>query len=351
MMEGYVPLGQGDMMLYRGMREALPILDAAITKLVRLCGGFSVKVGDPRAQRELEEFLRTVDIGRGQRGMQAFLDCYLDSMLTYGRGIGEMVLNREGTEVGAILCASPDQVEIWEGENPLDFALCIQEGGTIKPLPWQKLLLFTPFQPETEHPYGVSMLRSMPFMAEILMKIYHAMGMNWERMGNVRFAVICKPGEDERDFAQERCRQMASEWSSAMQATRQGSVRDFVAVGDVEIKVIGADNQILDSDVPSRQILEQLVARTGLPPFLLGLSWSTTERMSEQQADILTSELTAMRRGLENIIERVCELWLAVHGYGGSAAVIWDPINLQDESEETKADLYRAQAEQIRRGV
>ncbi len=183
------------------------------------------------------------------------------------------------------------------------------------------------------------------------MKIYHAMGMNWERMGNVRFAVICKPGEDERDFAQERCRQMASEWSSAMQATRQGSVRDFVAVGDVEIKVIGADNQILDSDVPSRQILEQLVARTGLPPFLLGLSWSTTERMSEQQADILTSELTAMRRGLENIIERVCELWLAVHGYGGSAAVIWDPINLQDESEETKADLYRAQAEQIRRGV
>ena len=36
-----------------------------------------------------------------------------------------------------------------------------------------------------------------------------------------------------------------------------------------------------------RQILEQLVAKTGLPPFLLGLNWSTTERMSTQQADIL----------------------------------------------------------------
>lgn len=76
----------------------------------------------------------------------------------------------------------------------------------------------------------------------------------------------------------------------------QGAVRDFVAVGDVDIKVIGADSQVLDSEVPVRQILEQLIARTGIPPFLLGLSWSSTERMSAQQADLLTSEITAIRR-------------------------------------------------------
>lgn len=49
-----------------------------------------------------------------------------------------------------------------------------------------------------------------------------------------------------------------------------------------------------DSQVPVRQILEQLVARTGIPPFLLGLSWSSTERMSAQQADLMTSEITAL---------------------------------------------------------
>lgn len=59
-------------------------------------------------------------------------------------------------------------------------------------------------------------------------------------------------------------------------------MRDFVAVGDVDIKVIGADSPVLDSQVPVRQILEQLVARTGIPPFMLGLSWSATERMSAQ---------------------------------------------------------------------
>ena len=90
-----------------------------------------------------------------------------------------------------------------------------------------------------------------------------------------------------------------------MQAGRQGAVRDFVAVGDLDIKVIGADNQVLDSQVPVRQILEQLVARTGIPPFLLGLSWSSTERMSAQQADLMTSEITALRRTLEPAVERI----------------------------------------------
>ncbi len=188
----------------------------------------------------------------------------------------------------------------------------------------------------------------MPFLTDILLKIYQATGMNWERMGNVRFAVICRPGEGEGAYAQERCRQIAGEWSAAMQAGRQGAVRDFVAVGDLDIKVIGADNQVLDSQVPVRQILEQLVARTGIPPFLLGLSWSSTERMSAQQADLMTSEITALRRTLEPAVERICEMWLRLHGWGGDVTVDWADINLQDFVEEARAKLYLAQAEAIR---
>ena len=190
-------------------------------------------------------------------------------------------------------------------------------------------------------PYGVSLLRSMPFLTGILLNIYQAMGMNWERMGNVRFAVVYKPGDAplEQSMAQERSRQIAREWSAAMEAGRDGRVRDFVAVGDVDIKVIGADNQVLDSEVPVRQILEQLVARTGIPPFLLGLSWSSTERMSTQQADMMTSELTAVPPR---------ELWLALHGYDRRVTVDWEDINLQDLVEEARAELYREQAEELR---
>ena len=342
-MDGYVPLHHGEIALYRAIREAVPVVDAAICKLVRLCGGVSAACRDEKAQEGLNRFLRTVPVGRGQRGVQAFLDQYLDSMITCGQAVGEIVPSRDGRDIAALLCADVGRVEIREGGSPLDFALCVRDGnGTLREPERQELLLFTPFQPETAAPYGVSMLRSMPFLAEILMKIFQATGKNWERMGNVRFAVVCK-GED-GGSAQERCDMVAREWSAAMQAGRDGAVRDFVCAGDVDIRVIGADNQVLDSETPVRQILEQLVAKTGIPPFLLGLSWSSTERMSSQQADIMTSEITAIRRSLEPVVERICELWLRLKGYDDRVTVDWADVNLQDEESEAKAALYRAQA-------
>lgn len=350
LLDQYVPLRSGEIALYRSIREAVPILDAAIWKLVRLCGGVGVRCADTRAQQGLNRFLATVDTGRGQQGIQSFLDQYLDCMLTCGQGVGEMVLDPQGKSIAAVLCADPALVEIREGDSPLDFRLCVREnGGEPKELPWQQLLLFTPFQPEAEHPYGVSMLRSMPFLTGILLKIYQALGQNWERVGNLRFAVVCKPDENSPLSAQERGEQVASQWSQAMQSSRQGAVRDFVAVGDVDIKVIGADNQILDSEVPVRQILEQLVAKTGIPPFLLGLSWSSTERMSAQQADLLTSEITAIRRSLEPMLQRICRLWLRLGGYDDQVSIEWEDINLQDIVEEARAQLLHAQAEEIGR--
>ncbi len=348
-LDRYVPLKTGEIALYRAIREGVPIVDAAIWKLVRLCGGVGVKCAGPDAQAGLEEFFRTVRVGWGQRGIQAFLDRYLDDLFTCGRALGEIVLTGDGRDIAALLCAGPEQVEVKVGDSPLDFRLCRAGLGEDRELPWQELLLFTPFQPTGDAPCGVSLLRSMPFMTGILLKIFQATGQNWERAGSLRFAVVCRPGEGEEAFAQERCGLLAQEWSAAMQSGREGSVRDFVAVGDVDIKVIGADSPILDSQVPVRQILEQLIARTGIPPFMLGLSWSSTERMSAQQSDLLTSEVTAIRRAVEPALCRVAELWLRLHGFGEAVEIVWEDINLQDIVEEARAELYRAQAEKLRR--
>ena len=126
-----------------------------------------------------------------------------------------------------------------------------------------------------------------------------------------------------------------------------GSVKDFISVGDVQIRVIGSDNQILDSSVPVKHMLEQIVAKTGIPPFMLGLSWSTTEKMSSQQADILTSELEAYRRMLNPIIHKICDIWLRLNGYSSEISIEWDNINLQDEVEMARAQLLTMQAREI----
>lgn len=347
-LKSYIPLCGTEFQLYRSMREALPVLDAAITKLVRLVGGFTVTC--PRGQEGLRHFLRTVPCGRAQFGIHSFLSAYLDSLLLYGRAVGEMVV--AGGQLAALCWGDVSTLQIEEGASPLDVTICgPDENGRLRPLPYQHLLLLTTLNPEPANPYGVSLLRSMPFLSDILLKIYNTLGVNWERAGNVRYAVVCKPTGDsfERTAAASHAETIAKEWSAAMQDSKNGVVRDFVAVGDVSVKVIGADGPVLDSEIPVRQLLEQLVAKTGLPPFLLGLSWSSTERMSRQQADLLTSELWAIRRAVEPALERVCTLWLRLNGCACTPTVVWDEISLQDLTEEAQAGYVRAQTAQLER--
>ena len=347
-LRGITPLGNGDEQVYRQLREVVPILDAAVLKLIRLSGGWKPVCQNANAQKALESFVKTVPCGRGQVGLESFLAGYMDSLLTVGRAVGEMVV--AGGHLQAVCWGDVTQLQAVEGDNPLEVELYgPNEKGQLRALPYPHLLLFSTLNPEPEHPYGVSLFRGMPFLADILMKIYKTIGVNWERAGNVRYSVICKAGQDmDAGQAAERGQQVAREWAKAMEDGKNGTVRDFVAVGDVDIKVIGSDGPILDSQVPVRQILEQLVAKTGLPPFLLGLSWSSTERMSKQQADLLTSELWAIRRAVEPVLHKICRTYLALEGLDSRVDIQWEDISLQDIAEEARAELYRAQAEKCR---
>jgi len=112
----------------------------------------------------------------------------------------------------------------------------------------------------------------------------------------------------------------------------------------VDIKVIGADNRMIASEVPVRQMLEQIVAKLGIPPFMLGLHWSATERMSAQQADILTSELESYRRLLDPVLSKICDTYLRLHGHSATATPVWNDINLQDEVESAGIRLTHARA-------
>ena len=332
--------------LYAALRGAVPIINAALEKIERLTGAFTVICKDQRAQDELDEFLREVPVNAGQRGMAQFINSHFDQLLTFGTAVGDIVMSRDGEEIAALYNADLDDVEIRYGRTPLETCICRKDRtGEAHPVRHPEFVMATLLNPPPGKLYGVSVMRGLPLISSILLKIYRAIGMNWERVGNVRFAVTYKPsGEGDRAFAKERAQQIAGEWSRAM---RSNEVSDFVSVGDVNIKVIGADNQILNSEVPVRQLLEQIVAKLGIPPFLLGLSWSSTERMSMQQADILTSELEAYRRLLTPVVNRICSLWLRLHGYSSEHTVEWENINLQDELDLANARLLNAQAEQI----
>lgn len=347
--DGYVPLGAPSLKLYRALREAVPVIDAAVFKTVRLTGGFRIKCADTAAQRAIDEFAASVPVGGNRQGLSAFVETYFEQLLTFGTAVGEIVTNTDGMPC-ALFNAPLDSIELKRNANGFDVDIYVRKGAEAVKAPRQDLCMLSVLNPDPGALTGNSLLKGLPFVSSVLLKIYESIGANWERVGNLRFAVTYIPKNDavDRAYAKDRAMQVAKEWGEAMQSGSE--FKDFVAVGDVQIKVIGADNQILDSDVPVRQMLEQIVAKTGLPPFMLGLSWSSTERMSTQQADALTSEFEAYRRILTPVIRKICTLFLRSNGFAGLCEVVWDDITLQDEVEQSRAMLYRAQAEKIMRG-
>ncbi len=326
--------------LYASLRGAVPLVDAAIGKIVRLLGTFRLVTDDPAAQAEADAFVRDVRSNGTARGLAAFVCDYMDCLLTYGEAVGEMLLNADRSGVCALYNANPDDVRIVAGSSPMEPVVCRAADG--KPVERQSLVVVSLLNQKRGTVRGTSLLEGLPFVSGILLRIFQSIKNNWERAGDLRFAVTYDPKDG--SFSEESARQIADEWKKAM---RSDSVCDFVSVGDVRVRVIGAENQMPDCQVPVRVLLEQMVAKLGIPPFLLGMSWSSTERMSAQQADILTSELEYYRMAAETAVRKIMETHLRLAGYATDFRLVWNDINLQDAVELSQARLNNARAAQL----
>ena len=339
---GSARLSKAERDLFTALRESVPIVDAAIGKLVRLIGSFRLECDDREAQPAADALLERVDLNGASQGLAQFICGYLDSLLTYGEAVGEMLPYPDQSGIGALYLAGLDDVEIRAVSSPLELTVCV-DGD---PAPNQALVFATLLNPRGGKARGRSLLEGLPFVSSILLKVLGSLKNNWERAGDVRYAVTYDPKDG--SFNEESARQIADEWKKAMHSD---SVCDFVAAGSVSVKVIGAESAMPDCEVPVRVILEQIVAKLGIPPFLLGLSWSSTERMSTQQADILTSELEYYRAVLDPVIRRIADTHLRLSGFGCGFRIVWNDINLQDAVELSQARLNNARAAQIEKEI
>jgi SPP1 gp7 family putative phage head morphogenesis protein len=346
-LNSYVPLTK-QLELYKLMREAIPVLDTAIYRIVRLVGTPTIEFEKDSTQKAFDSFFDEIRGVGKNKGFKSFHSTYFDSMLQNGYAAGEILPNRGKNDIYALLNIDAQTVRLKQRDNnPLDLIVCQEQAGKMEwfPLPQQELILFTALNPEADDPHGVSLFRSLPFVTEVLLKIFNSIGLNWERFGNLKYQVVYTPASDtNNEVAKERKKLIDKAWQESMSENKKGKVKDFTGVGDIKIKVIGADNQILDSEVPGRQMLEQIVSSIGLPPFMLGLHWSTTERMSSEQSDILTSELWEYRYALEPVNREIVDWWLRLTGRRDQYETSWQDINLKDEVEQAKAEMYRQQA-------
>ena len=184
--------------LYAGLRRAVPVIDAAIGKIVRLTGSFQLVAGDSRMQEQLDEFARSVPVGLTGQSLQTFADAYLDSLLTYGNALGEMLIDNRTGYLGGLQTVPAELVQIRPGSHPLERQYWLrgeQESDSIR-IARPERILFTALNPPPGGVYGVSVLRGLPALSHILLRnILSSTDENGIVTNN---SYGCVPGQPER---------------------------------------------------------------------------------------------------------------------------------------------------------
>jgi hypothetical protein len=262
--------------------------------------------------------------------------------------VGEIVPNRGRSDIYALTNLDPASIELRSvpGE-PLQLSVVQRQGGRWVEIP-APYLLFSAHSPRGDDPFGTSLYRSLPLVAEALSVIENATVQVWQRMGAPPYHVNWRPGEGFADpdgtLTEAAVARMKEAFAGAMAAREKGEVRDFFSAGEVTVDVIGNKNALFDIQQPFRAFAEQIVAATGLPSWMFGFNWSTTETLSVQQADMIVANVAAIRRAVQPAVERVITLRQRLRGLP-EVAVAWSPVNLRDLTEEARGASWREQAQ------
>ncbi len=376
--------------LYEALKEAVPMLDGGLGRLVTLDGILEVEGDNDRIVAIIEEWMRNVPVNDLETGYQAAYASQGEEIYEQGHGVIEYVYDDRGREViglrvadskGTAFVRDTDRMRIFyraprnhgdrrpDGLSQVEAILTGQVRGQVTSSmltstgyvelePAQ--LVVSVHRPEADNPYGTSLLRSVPFVAQNLLRMQNATGRVWTRFGDPSFHVQFATKSNKVDSAEanRRATAIARDLATALVAKERGNSVDLatgVGMNDtITIDVIGAVAETLSIEMPARHMIEQIVAAFGIPAWMLGVSWAQAAGIAEPQSELVLQDSRTRFARREAGLRRPIEAMLRGRG------ITWKPgdwkltqrlPSLHDEVKRAQAGFLIAQTAMMGRGT
>jgi hypothetical protein len=333
------------------LREAIPVIDAAHNRLVSLDGHLIVKGRNEALVTEIREWMENVPVNDLQKGIQAFHQNLSNEAFEQGFSISEFVTSQKRDDIVQLRVADSKFIKFKRSGNAVDIYQKSDQDMMERKLKPDNLLYFS-IGNENQNPYGTPLMRSCEFVAQILVTIQNATKSVWERFGDPSFSVIYKTSKKEGTDLAGRYNAIKTEFDTALRAKQQGKSVDFIRAIDKDseltIQIIGADGQVLEMEVPARHVLEQIIAKTGLPAWMLGMHWSTTERLSNAEVEVLLADVSTRQSAKLPLFTNLVKTLLTLRGKTWKPGDWWlefDQVNLHDLVAQAQARFLNAQAD------
>lgn len=380
--------------LLEALREAIPTLDGAIDAYVMLDGIVTVEAESDRLQRQIEDFTDNVKVGDKLHGLQAYANLCGNELYEQGFATSEYVLAPDMRDVielrvsdskNILFLRNPEthELETWrraprrpvrrqDGLTEVDNILRDAYGGNaeysalvqkLEGVGYKKLdesrLLYDGLNNEAENPYGTSLLRSLPFVAQTLVRMNVALQQSWSRFGDPMFHIDYHTGNHRitSEQLEQRRKKIGDDFGAMLDAKRHGNSADFVtATGKddtISVTIVGGEQTVLEVEQPARHVLEQIVSKLNVPSWLLGFHWSTAERLAEKQSQLLLQAAKTRWKLRKGNYIRIVTAALRARGVTwrpGDWDLVQDLPNISNMLAEAQANFLNTQASMMRSG-
>jgi len=381
---------------YEALREGIPIIDSAIRRLISLNGTVKI-IGDNAALvKELEDFCLSVPVNDHQRGIHAFLENFTNEVFEQGFALPEFLATPKFDDIAGLRVPDSKQIifrrtaegttEPWyryaNSFIPAGVTRYSSPGTLVERIinanynqavqtnaGWEAKLnpankMYFSINNENSDPYGVSLMRSMEFCSKLLMTMQNSLGNVWERFGDPSYHVNYKTNKKDLtgDTLEARRLKIQTDFDSAIRAKRAGKSADFISAvntdASMEIKVIGADSQVLELEIPARHVLEQIVSKTGLPAWMLGIGSKTVQGMAGLEVEAALQDAKIRQLAMLPELIRMLSIMLKMRGRSwktittsldrpGDWGIVFETPNLRDLVAQAQARFLNAQADQM----
>lgn len=370
--------------LYEALREAIGLLDGAIDTLVTLDGIIRVEGDNDKLVAEIEDWIDSVPVNDMEAGLQAFYASQGNEVYEQGFNLGEWVPAANGRDIvglrvadskGIVFVRTEKGIDAWyrppsrstgnhnAGLDALESVLRRTTSLTANTMTghgYTRLdpsrLLYVVHAPEADNPYGVSKIRSLEFVSQILLRIENAVGQSWTRYGDPPLHLNYKTRNAKVDAVELEKRKEALQkaLAAALKSKASGHSMDLVtavgALDEVSIDVIGAMGYALEPDKPLKAVKEEIFAKFGIPAWLVGLDASPGAGLAERQSEmVLQAAKTRFERRRPGLTQLVATL-LRMRGRTwkrGDWRLVQELPNLQDMMKIAQAEFLTAQARQV----
>lgn len=386
---------------YETMREKIPIFDAAINRLVSMNGTIKIIGDNDKLVSELEDICLNIPVNDHQKGLNAYQANHSNEAFEQGFAFGEMIATPDMKDLAELRVAdskfiafrlnAQGRTEPWyryldanaalqrfpstNGQNimqALSRPLVSPFGGLLTVNGWQEKKLnpankmYLSFNNENTDPHGVSVMRSTEFCAGILATIQTSFQHVFRRWGDPSFHVDYKTSKKNLGATalEDRRKELETTFTRIARAKSLGNSADLVTAHDpdseIKVVVIGADGKIIPAEIPLRHLLEQIVGKTGMPAWMLGIYWAVGERMASLEVETVLQDSKIRQFAMLPDYIRICSTALALRGRKwksinttmdenkpGDWGIKFETPNLRDEVARAQARFLNAQADQM----